>query len=659
MDQIFRRVRWARRLALVLGTLLGGAALSVACLGISAALEGAPSALHAPSAASTSTASNPLAYSIRTKYAADGTSACTGERTVPAIIGVPRLVDVGGNLLPDVSVTVIAVPGIGSAPTVAEILVTKLRPVRALVEVILSPDGSLPGRVAAGPNGCESGLPGIFSATVTSKADKLTVLANTVAPTPNLTIIGSAYDAVGSARINATTVDARVSPVPPRVKARINIDGPSSYRAHVETNRPTDLQLKYTDADGAARTVADAGITTFPGELDLTFTDEKIAYTASAPMNKVDLAIESVSPGEWTSRMNVNLTDVPAEATLLRPSPTHLTFTTPTGPGIAPTRIGTAVLTFSQFDPDPSLAVVVPTLSPAPDQYLVTRIEPHFNVATAKVLGLSRADIDSGDPVLVDVKHTAGPFHVVADLVGTETRHLNVDVLNLPATATVTYSPEAQTFTYTGSAEIGELTADVTSSVPFVGNADESHLRILDLPTGLTGRLDANGKTLTVAMTGGAIGTLEVGVSSGLNQRLPDNQQGLLLEDHAGTPVAPSSYDAFVRVRGLEKATVAWGDTQKVDLVHTAGSFVMKIEADDIDADGTDLDVDGLIQDLPRTAFVSYGPGAPGPRPFPSIPTSFRCTSVTPTSKSRDRASASRHSSTGAPTWSARSTSTW
>ena len=92
--------------------------------------------------------------------------------------------------------------------------------------------------------------------------------------------------------------------------------------------------------------------------------------------------------------------------TLLRPSPTHLIFTTPTGAGAAPTSIDKAVLTFSEFDPDPDLAVVVPTLAPMPDQYLVTRVEPHFTVATAKVLGLARADIDSGDPVLVDVKHT-------------------------------------------------------------------------------------------------------------------------------------------------------------------------------------------------------------------------------------------------------------
>ena len=618
-------LRGARRLALALGMLLGGIALSLACVGISQALEGPSPLGRTPSAAGTPAPANPLsalAYSIRTRYAGTAASGCAGERTVPAIVGVPRLVDVGGSVLPDVSVTVIALPAVGPGPDVLEILVTRLSPapLRALVEVVITPDSSVPDRVAAGPDGCESGLPGIFSATVTSNDDKLTVLANTVSPAPNLTIIGTAYEADGAARTNATTVEARVSPVPPCVKARIDIAGSNSYRARVETNRPTDLRLKYSNADGGARTVADARVTTFPGDLDLTFTDEKISYTASAPMNKVDLAVESVTPGEWTSRMDVNLTGVPAAATLLRPSPTRLEFATPTGPGIAPTQIGTAVLTFSQFDPSPDLAVVVPTLSPKPDQYLVTRIEPHFNVATAKVLGLSRADIDSGDPVLVDVRHTAGPFHVVADLVGTETRHLDVDVLNLPATATVTYSPEAQTFTYNGSAAISELTADVTSSVPFVGDADESHLRILDLPTGLTGRLDTNGKTLTATMTGGAIGTLEVGVSTGLNQRLPDGQQGLLLKDHAGTPAAPSSYDAFVRVLGLEKATVTWGDTQKADLVHAAGSLVMQIETDNIDAAGTDLDVKGLIQDLPRTALVSYGPGAPATTPVPVDP---------------------------------------
>ena len=513
MEQFANRVRWVRRVFVALAILLGGAALSV--VGMSLAAAGStPTSLgatttHAVALPSSLGPLDVLKYSIRSQYAAPGATECGGERTVPALIGVPALVNVGGNFLPDVIVTVVAVPGIGTGPDLLELVVTKIHAgqLRALVEVVITPDTALPGRVAAGPDGCATGLPALFSATVTSSETKLAVLATTVAPSPTLSVVGSAFDAVGATRANATEVSAKLSPVPTLVKAVVDIQGAGRYDAHVETSRRTDLDLSYRTSDGAASLFAGAAVRTFPGKLDLTFTDERITYSASAPMDQVNLALETVTPGEWTTDMQVNLTGVPVTATLLRPGPTRLTFTTPSGPGVAPTSIGTAVMTFSEFDPDPDLGVEVPTLTPEADQYLVTRVEPHFTVATAKVLGLSHADIDSGDPVLVDVRHTAGPFHVVADLVGAETRHLDVDVLNLPATAKVTYSPTNQDFTYDGSAVIDELTADLTSSEAFVRNANESHLRILSLPTGLTGRLDATGKTFTARVTEGAIGT--------------------------------------------------------------------------------------------------------------------------------------------------------
>ena len=158
---------------------------------------------------------------------------------------------------------------------------------------------------------------------------------------------------------------------------------------------------------------------------------------------------------------------------------------------------------------------------------------------------------------------------------------------------------------------IDELTADVTSSLPFVKNADESHLRILSLPTGLTGRLDATGKTFTSTVTGGAIGTLEVGVTSGRDTQLPGGQQGVLVADLPAHFPNFASYDAFVRVLGLESATVAWGTTQVADVTRLPGSFVLQV-------DTADLDVDGIIQDLPHQAHISYGPTVATPPEGPS-----------------------------------------
>src|SRR5207302_7742245 len=134
--------------------------------------------------------------------------------------------------------------------------------------------------------------------------------------------------------------------------------------------------------------------------------------------------------------------------------------------------------------------------------------------------------------------------------------HLAVKVLDIPARARITYSAATGDFTYQGSSVIGELDADLTSTRPLVATATASHLRLVSVPTGLTGRLDSPGKTFTADLTGGAITTVEAQVTSGADDRLPAGTDGVMLHDH------PGSYVVFLRVSGLQHAAVGWGATQ-------------------------------------------------------------------------------------------------
>lgn len=624
-----RHVHWLRRSAAFIAV-AGGATVALALASGTAGADGAKPASGNPSSQVSTVTADPLdvlSYSIRTRYDSGNGAGCTGARTFPATIGVPKAVDVGGQPLADLLVTVVALPGVGGGPDVLELAVANLQPIaplKARVEVVITPDSALPARVSAGADGCESGLPAIFSATIGSSDDQLALLATTLGPRASLTVLGSSFDVAGTPQASSTEVSARLAPVPAMVKANIDIAGPTSYRAKVTTTQPTTLKLGYTDKSGPASTTAVATVDKFPGHLDLTFTDEKIKYVASAAMNRVTLDLVQVGPDAGTgvvrtSRMNVDLTGVPETATLRRHTPSHLTFT-------APARIGTTVLTFADYVPAPGLTV--PVLTPTAGQYLVAEIGPDHTFATAKVLGLKKADIDADDPVLVDVEHTAGPFHVVAKVVDehAESVRLTLDVLDLPATAKLTYSPASQAFSYHGSADIDELTADVVTSAPLIRNAHQSHVRILSFPTGLTGRLDTQAKTFNAALTSdgdaapGAIGVLEASVTSGLDLRLPEGQQGLLLTDHRILN-AINTYDMFVRVLGLEAASLSWGDTLSVDMTHEPGPFdldvSLKSKVHGSTEPSPDIEIDGTITDLPRVAYVSFGPAVELPPQAP------------------------------------------
>ena len=548
---------------------------------------------------------SPLSYTIRTEFAS-GSEVCGGERLTPATIGVPQLVNLGGSFLPEAIVLVVAVPGseVGSGD-VLQLSVVALRHFRGLVEAVIAPSASSSARLAVGYDACEGGAPTDFAATAVKTTNQLIVQATTVTSHPSLTLLGGSFEADGTSRVNPTSLSARMAPVPATLWAGVTTVSDTSYRASLRPNRSTDLDLTFEAVDGAKRTTATAAVDQLPGGLDLEFNDQKISYEASHPMDRLAVAVELVRPAPArTVRLAADLTGVPRSASIERLSPTHVLFASPDS-------IDEATVRFASFEP----TVTPPALTPLDEQYLVADVGPRHATAEARLFGLSRADIDAGDPVVIDVNHTAGPLHVTAAITTesddpapvTATRELAVHVNELPAKAKVTYSPTEQEFSYEGSAPIDELTADVRSDVPIVDDATASHLRIVDLPTGLTGRLDGEAKTFTATLSGGAIGALELELTSGpdLRDRLPEKQQGVLVED------TNDSYAAFARLTGVREADVGWGATQHVRVVHEAGPFTLGIDVDDTFADSvndSDVSVDGHIVDLPAEASVTYTP---------------------------------------------------
>ena len=566
-----------------------------------------------------------LHYVIRTQVASDSSvPTCGTEYLTSAVIGVPSLLNIVGSVAPDISVSVVAVPGVGGAPTTLRTDIVKLdgTPLKALVEVILNPSGDA-SRVAFGYDGCEQGIPKSFGATITSSDAKLTLDTTIKNPASALTILGSAFTlGANDARQNPTALSARLSPVPQTLSAVVNFLPNNAYSATVTPSAPTDVNVGFTQVAGPKSTTLSAALKRLPGRIDFDFSPSVIHYKTTAPFTTVHVILDSYTPRTptvtgATDHLDLDLTNVPAESTVTRAGK-KIEFTPASG------NIGTTLATYSSREDGgaPLGALTVPVAA----QYVAGNVQIGSIRVQTRILGLSHAIVDTGDPVVVDVTHTAGllVMNVVQRAHASDAdpmlvrRSLFVTVHNMPAKARVTYSPATGDYSYTGSSIITDLTADLTSSVPLVDDATMSHLHLVSVPTGLTGRVDSAGQTFTAQVTAGAIGLIELQVTNGANDRLPDGVDGVMLHNH------PGSYVAFVRISGLSNAAVGWGDTQFATLTHTAGKFLMQVAQDDTDVEG--ITIDGAITNLPATAHVEYTPSHPArllPEPRAFTPSNF------------------------------------
>lgn len=590
-----------------------------------------------------------LRYQVVTRFGTDPASCrAATPRTTQGVIGAPTVVEVGNGSLPDFAVELGAVPG-GSGNTTVDLDVDRLSTgvLRARVEVVVTPATDDPGRIAFGYDGCESGAPDVFDETITTSPSRLTLSTATVRQLPALTILGSQFTrAADGSRSTFRDVSARLAPMPLTAHAAVTETAPESYDARVRVAPGTNVRLQQNqqDADGDTSTVA-AEIGRFPGALDVSFTPTLIEYVAARPLGQpltepidlVDITSVTAGPGDPEKRLHARLESVPPRGTLERTSPTRVEIDTPQGV------IGAATVDYYSV-PE---GMTAPTLVPQGEQYLVARKVHDLLAAQVRVRGLSHAVVDAGDPLagpdpenegqtdliptVVEATHLAGPFTIDAAVTSTVsptnpaevTRTAVARVVDLPATARVEFGAGTQSFGYAGSAEIGSLTADVTSTRPFVDDATAAHLTVEDFPTGLVGRFDEDGKRFTARVPSGEIGLIELQATSGADVRLPDGIDGLRLEDHDG------SYAAFARLTGLRRVTVGWGETMRADVVRTPGRFDVHVDVDDPDtadpAAGTpktDLDLDLVVRDLPGEALLEYTPSAETDCPASPCPAS-------------------------------------
>ena len=602
-----------------------------------------------------------LSYQIVTR--SGGTAAAcraATPRTTNAVIAVPTLVRTGNGPLPDTSVVLVVVPTGGDRLTLA-LNVNRVvsTGVRAQIEVVVQPSAGSSERVAFGYDGCEAGAPTVYNETISVSDGRLSLSTTDVPSVPALTLLASEFAvAPDGTRTSSREVSARLAPMPRAMSTTVVTTGPDSYEARLRATKGTNLRLHHAlfATDGATSTV-DAEVGTFPGRLDVDLSPSRIEYLAqnpagdppATPIDFVDIATTTTEPGEAEERLRARLEQVPARGILDRTTDTRVEVSAPVGP------IGTATVSYASI---PDGTISVPTLVPQGDQYLVARKIHDLLLAEVRVEGLSHAVVDAGDPLagadpddqlqtdlvptVVEATHAPGPFVIDAAVTSRPeeslvdvTRNILTRVLDLPGTARVEFGAATQSFDYEGSADIDLLTADVTSTEPFVDDADEAHVRITDFPTGLEGRFDESGKKFVASVDAGAIGSIELQATSGDDLRLPDGIDGLLLEDH------DEKYTAFARVSGLERIDLGWGRTMRADVEHAPGPFDVLVDIDDPDtADpandvlATDLDLSLRTRDLPGDALLEYTAAGDGVchhhPPCPKVPSTLKFTGDAP-----------------------------
>ncbi len=550
---------------------------------------------------------DPVSYEIHTL----GGSGCATSKVVRARYAIPTPVDLGGSALPDATVLVAPIPPIPGVTNTTNLtmLVTKigLGAFPAQVQAVLAPNGSAdPSRVAFGFNACNTKTPLIFRTQVSSAPTRLSVDAFPTGAGSDLTILGAAFNKVGTAVVDPTQVAAKFAPVPSKLQAIIDILGNSTYKAHITTPTPSELGLAFLNEAGAKKTTALVGLANLPPTTDLTFSAAGVTYATSAPIHDTKVDVTSLTAGEDTTHVNAHLVDLPTAASFAKDTATNAKFTT-TG------KIGEATIRFAKFTPGADL----PAPPSDPIQYLSASLTDNATVADLHLLGVGSSAVGWGDVMSVDLKHTPGPFDVS---ISTPDANVIGKLRDLPETVFLSYEKDKQAAVYRGSDKIASVIFDLTSTKFIMGRATKAHLEATDVPTGLGTVMNAGNKTFDITMTGGKVGQVELLLTNGPENEIPSGD-GLLFFDPIPPGESVSStvqpYEVFLRASEVKSASLGWGAPISVDIEHTEALFTIDAQiARNSVVDNLpvvqQLTIDGVMTNLPETAHVKYFPPVGG-----------------------------------------------
>jgi hypothetical protein len=525
-----------------------------------------------------------LRFTWETSYGADG----AGDpvvRTHEGVLLVPTPLDVDGNPGPEVTAQLqidagratIRVQKLPSAPAELPLQVEAVLP---------DPRGGEGDLFAAfGYDTRSDTAPEVYDATLAlvgaGRSATFTLDTRVVGPGERLAVIGSLFErGENGERVDPVRGRFEFDPVPlvAHVGVLLGSDlGLTRSGVELATETPTKATVKLEDLRGTSSVTLDGVIDKVPNSLSLMLTDAEsgqrtLNYTATDVVERISARVADRQDGNVRQDFQLELGDMPRTVQLVQDSPTHLRM--------------------EASEPIGSLEVASATGGEArkleTPAYVHAYDRDGVDSIAARVLGLQRAELDTGDPLVVDATMQAGPFDVL--LVDGE-RTLDGKVRDLPSQVRVELSPQDGTLDYTGSSPIGELTLDGSDPSGFQGRATDLHLLAREIPTSLGLTYGDAGDQVSLDAGGGQVGLLEVQLTSGPDERLDPAVDGILLHDLA------DRYVLFGRVTNLRRVAVTQEPTPDLTL-DTAGGRVFRVDYDKRLDSGKVMSIDAKIDKL-------------------------------------------------------------
>ena len=507
-----------------------------------------------------------VTYQVHTVYPGP---AGTIDKTSDAVLLVPTPINVDDDVTTGVGGNDIAVQltlDAGRATLRVQTLPNAPSPLPLAVEGIMpDPRRSSDLKVAFGYDALTTSAPTVYDATIAlvgaSRMSSFALDVTTVDPGATLGVTAGVFDEGPNGERN-NPQHGRIDFTPVPTVTHINFLtgsdlGISQSGVDFVVNTPTKVDVLLEDVSGNDVTRAEGVIQNVPQTMSLLLTTnssgaQNWTYRANVRVNLIDLRVSDTTGAAVNDDFQVRLEDLPLEMTLLSDSPTHSTFQ-------ANSAVGVIEAGFAHG------GAVAELTDPA---YLYQTAQPGFDSLAFRVLGLSRAELSTADPTVIDVDMSPGPFHA---LIEDGNRTIDAMIRDLPSSIRAELSATGSSLSLVGNDRIGEIVVDAHDPDGLAGRATDLDLRLVDLPESVTFGYGTDGGSAGVEADG-VIGSVDLLLTSGPTIAVDDGFDGIIMEE------TPDHFALVAELHGLTEASVTTGDAPyDITLRKAPGPFLAKV----------------------------------------------------------------------------------
>lgn len=537
---------------------------------------------------------NVLGYVYRTVYVPP--SGPPVVRYTKALAGVPTLIDVDGNGLPDFTGTLS--PNLTLNGITLLIQRNLFYPAANKVSIeAIAINPTVPNSyVGFGPDGTIAGTAKQWQAKlsvlgVSSTAVDLGLDLKTSSPPTSLTTVGEMFSGPNpDAPDNIIRGAANFTPVPAVFSTRIKAS--QSRQEFITTSTPSKLTAEVGVVSPGRRQKIDLVADQLPSSIDIVHTsglgsDESVTYDASAPIAKLTAKYEDKVGNDIATAAALDAWGIPE----------HLKFEqTGDRTTVAALNGGKIDRIQARFAKGSDVEPLDPALTPFARYHRTTASK---FTAALQVLDFKSASFNSSEPYGGELEFATAPglFPFVADDDVTST-HVEGSLSNLPAKTTISADLTNGQVTFDGHGTgIDKITLKATRPVPFFERATRVEATLENLPASEVIDIKQEDGTVS-ASASNPLGTLTLLASNGPGAPA-------IAGSAASYEDTPALYRAFLRISGLQSVSFQ-GDPVVADLQTAAAQFLT------VKGATSGLTFDGTIDQLPAHLTFSLKPGAGG-----------------------------------------------